>query len=462
MILLILRLGGSIGFINSIGSSICNSFSCSSITTTTTTTSTQFALNHQFRKFINTFAFKTVSGHSHHSGIIVDNTNTPMTFEDYDAMKYRRWINVDVEKQQNKDDSNIDININININVDTKNRHGDHDAHDEKLRFSVMSYNLLLRHYMWPHVYQSLPQEYLDWDSYRFPLINKTIKQMNCDIMCFQEMEYFLYKKFWSKLFPTSEYESFFIQKSSINQSRSSEKIDGVGIFINTKRFQVLDERKINFAKLVMKHQTKFQFTKDFVSRLLPRNTVAIILKLHDKYTDKIVYVTNTHLYWSPQFNDVKVLQTKLLLAELKNYIKENYKDASVIFLGDLNSNFNSDVYRLLSEGLVDSTTAKSFSGKNYGLGNALIDHNGKIQSPFNLSSAYQTLKDTNMLNFTSFAPSFADVLDHIFVSENIHVHKVISGVDNDYCKNLPVRGFPNDQFPSDHIPIAAEVSYRY
>ncbi|CAK9436149.1 uncharacterized protein LODBEIA_P07070 [Lodderomyces beijingensis] len=352
-----------------------------------------------------------------------------MTIENYDAMKYRKWVQVKGT------------------------------CEDEKNKFSVMSFNLLSRHYIWPHVYKDLSSEYLDWNGHRFPLINKTIQQFQCDIICLQEMEYHLYKHFWSKQFPSSEYTSFYVQKSSIFQSNKDDKRDGVGIFVNATRFDVLKEKRINFGQLILKDKKKYQYTKDLMNRLLPRNTVALILKLYDKQADKIVYVTNTHLYWSPQYNDVKVLQTKLMLDQLKKFVKE--VNASIIFLGDLNSNHKSDVFNLITKETLDTLLSQAFAGKNYGVNNALIDKQGKVENPIPLKSAYEKLLAANQLRFTSFAPSFADVLDHIFVSDDIEVHSILGGVDESYISSLPVKGFPNEQFPSDHIPIIAELSYE-
>ena len=81
-------------------------------------------------------------------------------------------------------------NMRIPLNYDaTKYRnwhHFDEPSTSKKQKISVMSFNLLSRHYMWKPVFGYLEQEYLSWSDYRFPLINLMIRQFNCDIMCFQ------------------------------------------------------------------------------------------------------------------------------------------------------------------------------------------------------------------------------------------------------------------------------------
>ncbi|KAI5968666.1 hypothetical protein CANMA_002102 [Candida margitis] len=324
-----------------------------------------------------------------------------------------------------------------------------------------MTYNLLSRHYIWKGVYDKVDKKHLDWENYRFPLINKTIKQFGSDIMCFQEMEYYIYKTFWCKQFPTNKYQSFYIQKhcpSNINIF-SNDKLDGVGIFVNTERFDVLDELKINFGKEIVNHRSKYKLTTDWIQRVIARNTVALILKLYDKQTGRIYYISNTHLYWSPKYNDVKVLQTKILLNKLQHFKTEN--NASIILLGDLNSNFDSNVINLLNGESIDTISSPEFKYRRYGINNPLIDKNGIITNPFKLHNVYQQLPSSNNLSFTSFVTRFSDVLDHVFVSDDILVEKLLGEVDPAYCNRRDVDGFPNSQFPSDHIPLVVEISHK-
>ncbi|EGW32299.1 glucose-repressible alcohol dehydrogenase transcriptional effector [Spathaspora passalidarum NRRL Y-27907] len=359
---------------------------------------------------------------------------SPSIPDNYDATKYRRWV-----------------------------RLGPSPA-DSKNKISVMSYNLLSRHYTWHEVFGYLEQQYLDWPNYRFPLINMTISQFKCDIMCFQEMEYYVYDKYWSKNFPDSNYKSFFVKKSLPGYwgGKSNDFIDGVGVFVNTKRFDVVETKEINFGEHVLENKSQYQMTEDLIARLIPRNTVALILKLHDKIADKTVYVANTHLYWSPQYNDVKALQTKLLLNELRDYVDGNdLTKAHIIVMGDLNSNLKSDVFKLLSTDGIDVKESPEFSGHDYGVNNPLIDENGIIDNPFEFANIYDCLIKTEKLNFTSYTSSLTDVLDHIFITKNgFDIVKVLSEVDEKYCSNCPIKGFPNKQFPSDHIPLVAEINY--
>lgn len=366
-------------------------------------------------------------------------------------------------------------NMRIPLNYDaTKYRnwhHFDAPSTSKKQKISVMSFNLLSRHYMWKPVFGYLEQEYLSWSDYRFPLINLMIRQFNCDIMCFQEMEHLIYEKFWSKGFPSPNYHSFYVRKLEPVYwgDRPSENIDGVGIFVNGDKFDVLDSQAIHFGEYIMQHHVKFNVTKATVERVIPRNTVALLVKLRDKRNGKILYVTNTHLYWSPKFNDVKIIQTKLLLNVLHDFIDHDcLRDPCIIMCGDFNSNPSSKVFQLLNTGTIDASKCNEFALHDYNRkANSELFHNGLIENPFHLACAYELLLTRSHLNprkkleFTSFTKSLIDVVDHIWYSKNhFKVTKLLGEVDQSYYTETGVLGFPNSQFPSDHIPLVTELAY--
>lgn len=351
---------------------------------------------------------------------------------DFDACKFREWINF---------------------------------SSSGKLPILVMSFNLLSQHYVWKKVYECMDQKYLDWAHYRFPLINETIAQFKCDIMCFQELECSVYVNSWAQHFPVENYRLFYVRKPNPAYwgNKPSEYMDGVGIFINKDRFDVLEYQEVNFSLYIQKHRDKFDVTEDFRNRLAPRNTVAVILKLKDKKTQETVYVANTHLYWLPKFNDVKLLQTKILLNQLRKFIGDE-KDPNVILCGDLNSTPDLLVYTLLDHGSVDIGTAEEFHGIDYGSqldGEMIANH--RLSSPFHLSPAYGALLDAEnreKLDYTTHTKDYTAILDHIwFSSSRFSVSKVLGKVQDEYTQGT--QGFPDKQFPSDHIPLVSELVYN-
>lgn len=349
----------------------------------------------------------------------------------------------------------------------TKFRHWIELTEPSNHSFSIMSYNLLSQHYVWKEVFGSLDKRFLDWPHYRFPLINEVIRQLPCDIMCFQELECLVYKNQWCDNYPLEDYELVYIQKPNPAYwgTKPSEFMDGVGIFINTKRFKLVSLHGVNFGKYVTANPEKFDITKDIEARLVPRNTVAAILHLQDKLSGENVFVSNTHLYWLPLYNDVKVMQTKILLNALDRLISSTrVKNPRVIMCGDFNSTPELLVFRLLKEGFVSMDDTKDFTDYDYGSqvdGESLA--NRQIINPFSLAPVYgPLLNDSNneKLEFTSYTKRFPLILDHIWCStEGLRVNSLLGKVDSNYCENAA--GFPDNYFPSDHIPLISKISYE-
>lgn len=339
----------------------------------------------------------------------------------YDALKYRRWIKL---KEGN--------------------------VHD---MFTIMSFNLLSQHYIWEPVFGHLDPRYLDW-KYRFPLINQTIDQFKCDIMCFQEMEYDVFKRFWQKNLQNHKYNSLFVKKTLPTYwgEKSQDYIDGVSIFYNCERFTLLDYQKVNFGSYILENESEFEMTPELRERVVPRNTVALLVKLYDTYFDKTIIITNTHLYW--KLNDVKLIQTKILLNILSKFI-EKCINPYIIMTGDFNSSIETLVYQLLISNQIILPQELQFK---YGRNNALVTRDHRIENPLSLSNIYQSLIDNNQLTFTSFTK--AKILDYIFTDKNQFViNEILSQVDHSYYST--VKGFPNQQFPSDHIPLLVKLSYK-
>lgn len=351
---------------------------------------------------------------------------------DFDATRYRKWVDL---------------------------------ARLNNTKISVMSFNLLSQHYVWKQVFGSLDQRYLDWSQYRLPLINKTVSQLSCDIMCFQELESNVYHSLWQHKFPLSNYELFYVRKPSPAYwgDKPLEHLDGVGIFINRDRFDVLAHRELVFRDYIMLHKQRFEFTQDFTKRVVLRNTVGLLLKLYDKLTGKVLYVTNTHLYWLPLYNDVKLLQTKLLLNELRRFIALDHPGkANIIMCGDFNSTPDLLVYHYLEGKPIDIEHSTEFQNVDYGHVFDGEDCHKNICCLLEITPAYKALLQENSpekLDFTSFSSTLTAVLDHIwFSSGQFQVCKVLGKVDPQYSQKA--QGFPDKQFPSDHIPLVAELAY--
>lgn len=337
---------------------------------------------------------------------------------------------------------------------------------------TISSYNILSRHYLWESLYSYLPSDSTNWNK-RFARLDQSFKDLSSisDIMCFQEMEYQIYVNHWKPLFDKLNYSSVFQKKPKpAYWKKSPNMMDGVSIFYNKDKFDLLNFEQVNFANH-FKHSKIISQTTDTQSRLNMRNTVAVIAVLKHKFTGEVLFVSNTHLYWSPKHDDVKLMQTSLLTNLIKKSVERFYNLSSeevsdmirnkngpnIISVGDFNSNPSSMVYKFMSQGLIDKDTEPTFT-QNYGpnvqgvLNNAL----GKFKSP------YKDLYSKGLFNKTTYTPKFKDIIDYIWFADcndNFKFTKVLGDIDSNYLKDY--KGFPNAEFPSDHIPIVSQIEFK-
>lgn len=77
------------------------------------------------------------------------------------------------------------------------------------------------------------------------------------------------------------------------------------------------------------------------------RNNNALILNLKHKVTNVNIIIANTHLFWNPYNEEIKLLQTAVLL----EYLTNNYKNSDNVFLcGDFNSMPTSNIVHYICE----------------------------------------------------------------------------------------------------------------
>lgn len=320
---------------------------------------------------------------------------------------------------------------------------------------------------MWNQVFGSLDQRYLDWNQYCLPLINKIIAQLPCDIMCFQELESLVFSSQWQTTSRSTNTRCFTCTSPirRIGGNKPVEHMDRVGIFVNRARFDVQDHRQVVFRDYILQHKQRFDFTPDFSKRVVLRKKFGLLLKLLHKTNNQTVYVTNTHLYWLPFYNDVKLLQTKLLVNELYRFIANDHCDpatANIVMCGDFSSTPDLMVYDFLAGKPLDVEHSEEFGNFYYGTVSDGEECVSELKNNLSILPAYSALlkgECAEKLDFTSFSSSLTAVLYQIwFSSGNFQVCKLLGKVDPAYCANA--LGFPDKQFPSDHIPVVAQLSY--
>lgn len=336
------------------------------------------------------------------------------------------------------------------------------------LRFSLVSYNILAQVYVKSSFFPYSPPSSLKW-KYRSNSILDVLKNLGADFFCLQEVD---------------EFDSFYKGKmqelgySSIYMKRSGEKKrDGCGIFYKHDRAELLLEEKIEYNDLVKTIQdenssngdeqnnvqttqpdkqkddaTKAGPTSGTVDRgdpndphvRLKRDCVGILAAFKfNGPSQQFLIVANTHIYWDPEWADVKIAQVKYLLSRLsqfKTLVSDRYEcKPEVIVAGDFNSQPGDPVYRYLISGNPSSEL----------ITDCIEEH------PIPLSSVYASTRGEPL--FTNYTPGFTGTLDYILFCPSDHM-KPISYLELPDSEAADiVGGLPNLSHPSDHLPIGAE-----
>eukprot|EP00128_Syssomonas_multiformis_P018137 Colp12_sorted_trinity150504_noHs@24977 len=173
---------------------------------------------------------------------------------------------------------------------------------------------------------------------------------------------------------------------------------------------------------------------------------------LESKTSRNPVVLANVHVHWDPEYKDVKLIQTTMLLEEIQKFMNgHRLFKTPLIVCGDFNSLPNSGVYEFMSTGKVGRSHS-DFDSRSYG---AVIARG--LSHPFQLKSAYSHIGE---LPYTNYTHDFVGSIDYIWITSNeLSVTGLLGGVTDEYTKRCV--GFPNAHCPSDHIPLLCELRIK-
>ncbi|KAI8530890.1 hypothetical protein RHMOL_Rhmol11G0095200 [Rhododendron molle] len=259
-------------------------------------------------------------------------------------------------------------------------------------KFRLVSYNILAQAYAKSEQFPHSPSPCRKWKT-RSQAILTLLKGLEADFLCLQEVDE--YDSFYKGNLESHGYASVYIQ-------RSRKKPDGCGIFYKHNNVELILEEKIEYNDLVISFQDETTAPLDTDNDALAvgnedteqrdgltqkdndghrgdpndprvrlkRDCVGIMaaFKLKDP-SQHVVIVANTHLYWDPNWADVKLAQAKYLLARLAQFkilVSDKFEcSPSVIVGGDFNSTLG-DKYSILGYPLISVHFVKLVSKSWY------------------------------------------------------------------------------------------------
>ena len=197
--------------------------------------------------------------------------------------------------------------------------------------------------------------------------------------------------------------------------------VNELAIFFPYKKFS------IKSVQLGIISNLKHYLPKKFHQILSLKEKYFIILELRDLKTKKSFTIANTHILANPKYEPNKFLQVYVILRELDKY-------KNVIFCGDLNSLPTSDVVNF-------------------------ILHKKKSLKLTNIKNIYKPTHNHSLITThtkNELSGIFTEMIDYIFVSNNIKVLKTSNLTDRSHynIKNLA----PNKFEPSDHFLISTTI----
>ncbi|KAJ3088340.1 Glucose-repressible alcohol dehydrogenase transcriptional effector [Quaeritorhiza haematococci] len=314
--------------------------------------------------------------------------------------------------------------------------------------FTILCYNTLCDKYATPQAYAYTPSWVLNWD-YRKELLLQEILVYNPDIVCLQEVEQSQYDEYFrDQLNQLGEYDSVFYPKSRARtmDDYSRRSVDGCATFFKNTKFTLIEQHLIEFQQIAMQ-RPELRKTQDVYNRVMVKDNIAVVTLLEEKETHARVVVANAHLHWDPNFMDVKLVQTAMLMEELdriiqscaalparhpfQQHIAENPSRLPLIICGDFNSLPESGVYEFLSQGHIPQNH-EDFGSYVYGT----YTSEG-LAHKMSLRSCYSHIN----LDFTNFTPTFKGVIDYVWYTTNsLCVAGLLGNVDKDYISKTQRR----------------------
>ena len=341
----------------------------------------------------------------------------------------------------------------------------------------VMSYNLLAEVYATKQLFPYCPLWALNW-GYRRQLILKELQRHSADVICLQECQADHYEGFLLPRLQRLGYEGIYKAKTREAMGRKG-KIDGVAILYRRARLRLLDTQEVEYNTIALEEAKQGHYalaelspaenerrTERILKRLCKDNVGLITMfeTVPEGFDDnpalsaaaratgpQQICVATTHMFWDPEFADVKYIQTYSLLQELAHIVGA---ETPLILTGDFNSTPDSAVVEYLSEDQVNENHADFATDPFHLLEDVhLTSHNLQLASAYDLVTGSPP-------HSTNYTAHFSGVLDYIWLSTNsltplsvlaIPDEKALRGEDDTFM--------PNANFPSDHISLCVDIN---
>ncbi|XP_067895285.1 CCR4-NOT transcription complex subunit 6-like isoform X1 [Heterodontus francisci] len=352
--------------------------------------------------------------------------------------------------------------------------------------FTIMCYNVLCDKYATRQLYGYCPSWALNWE-YRKKGIMEEIVNCDADILSLQEVETEQYFNLFLPELKQRGYDGFFCPKSRAKLMSEQERkhVDGCAIFFKTEKFALVQTHTVEFNQLAMANSDG---SEAMLNRVMTKDNigVAVLLEVNKDLfggvktlhgiEKQLILVANAHMHWDPEYSDVKLIQTMMIISELKTILEKSVASLRpscpsadpncipLVLCADLNSLPDSGVVEYLSTGGV-AQNHKDFKELRYNECLMNFSCNGKngtsdgrITHDFQLKSAYEN----NLMPYTNYTFDFKGVIDYIFHSKTLmNVLGVLGPLDPQWLVENSITGCPHPHIPSDHFSLLIQLELQ-
>lgn len=343
--------------------------------------------------------------------------------------------------------------------------------------FTVMCYNVLCDKYCTRQMYGYCPTWALNWE-YRKKGIIEEIRHGAADIISLQEVETDQFHNFFLPELQRDGYDGIFSAKSRARTMTEADRkhVDGCAIFFKTSKFNLVKEDCVEFNQLAMANA---EGSDDMLNRVMTKDNIGLAAMLETKegaydsasslseaQVKQPLVVATAHIHWDPEFSDVKLIQTMMLMWRLKQVMEENFTSTAsgavdvnsipLILCGDLNSLPESGVVEYLLSGKV-ARTHTDF--KDIGYEDALQKiHASNDKDSFCHDFRLNTAYEKDIMPFTNYTYDFKGIIDYIFYSkDHMNLIGMLGPLEEEWFRQNKVLGCPHPHVPSDHFPLLVE-----
>lgn len=234
--------------------------------------------------------------------------------------------------------------------------------------FRIVSYNILADMYSdsktaREELFRHCPPQYLTMD-YRKHLLLKELLGYNADLICLQEVDANIFDK---HLVPAFSLKTRLAGLVSLKENMQ----EGCAIFYDQNKFRLLEQADLRISELVKKEcfgelhkqiNTNFQLKGRWEVRPNVLQVAAFEclgpagVSPDDPKDKRVVLVFNTHFYFHPDSDHIRLLQACMIVKEIEDQMHKYaalYGTVTPVVAGDFNSCPEFGVYKLFTEGKV-------------------------------------------------------------------------------------------------------------